>query len=51
MRGILLILCALSAPVIAAKGQSAIDVMQKMDDGWHVHAGDDAAFAAPGFDD
>jgi hypothetical protein len=51
MRGILLIFCALSAPVIAANGQSATDVMQKMDDGWRVHAGDDAAFAAPGFDD
>ena len=51
MRGILLIFCVLSAPVITARGQSAADVLQKMNEGWRVHAGDDAAFAAPGFDD
>jgi phosphoserine phosphatase RsbU/P len=51
MRGTLLILCALSAPFIAAQGQSATDVLQNVDDGWHVHTGDDPAFAAPAFDD
>jgi len=51
MRGILLMFCVLSAPFIAAQGESAADVLQKVDHGWRVHTGDDSADAAPGFDD
>jgi hypothetical protein len=51
LRKALLILVGLLVGMGVARAQAPMDTVVHEDSGWRVHAGDDAAYAAPRFDD